>query len=137
MLVLGESVRRDYLHAYDYPVKNTPFLNAVKGTVVEGMTSAGKNTVASLRVMLTHGKVGDFPDYSRTVTELTKADGLATYWLLTKNMFYGGGRRFCRSMLYVGRRNESHVRCDRRDALQAATRPRSTRSVERSTKRAA
>ena len=86
----SESVRRDYLHAYDYPVENTPFLNAVKGTVVEGMTSAGKNTVASLRGMLTPGKVGDFPDYSRTVTGLAKADGLATYWLLTKNVFYGG-----------------------------------------------
>ena len=81
VLVLGESARRDYLHAYGYPVANTPFLDAVKGTVVEGMTSAGKNTVASLRVMLTHGKVGDFPDYSRTVTGLAKAGGFATYWL--------------------------------------------------------
>ncbi len=80
VLVLGESARRDYLHAYGYPVSNTPFLDAVNGTVVEGMTSAGTNTVASLRFMLTHDRLDKRPDYSRTIVGLAKAGGYATYW---------------------------------------------------------
>lgn len=81
ILVLGESARRDYFHVYGYPVMNTPFLQTVNGTVVEGLTAAGTNTVASLRFMLTHGDlVKRTPDYSRTVVGLAKAGGYATYW---------------------------------------------------------
>lgn len=53
VIILGESARKDYLHAYGYPVNDTPFMSSVTGTLIDGMTSAGTNTVASLRLMLT------------------------------------------------------------------------------------
>ncbi len=81
VLVLGESARRDYFHVYGYPVENTPFLQSVNGTVVEGLTAAGTNTVASLRLMLTQGDpLKRVPNYSRTVVGLAQAGGYATYW---------------------------------------------------------
>ena len=53
VIILGESARKDYLHAYGYPVNDTPFMSSANGTLIDGMTSAGTNTVASLRLMLT------------------------------------------------------------------------------------
>ena len=53
VIVLGESARKDYHHAYGYPVENTPFMSSANGTLIDGMTSAGTNTIASLRLMLT------------------------------------------------------------------------------------
>ena len=53
VIVLGESARKDYHHAYGYPIENTPFMSSAKGTLIDGFRSAGTNTVASLRLMLT------------------------------------------------------------------------------------
>lgn len=81
VLVIGESARRDYFHVYGYPVRNTPFLDSVKGTVVEGLTGPDVYTVGSLRLMLTQAdSVTRSPDYSRTLVGLAKAGGFATYW---------------------------------------------------------
>ncbi|MEX6220394.1 sulfatase-like hydrolase/transferase [Providencia hangzhouensis] len=53
ILIIGESVRRDYMNVYGYPIKNTPFANQTNGIIVEGLTSGGTNTISSLRIMLT------------------------------------------------------------------------------------
>lgn len=87
VLVIGESARRDYFHIYGYPVDNTPFLDSVKGTVVDGLVAGDVYTVGSLRLMLTKAKVPTRePDYARTVVGLAKAGGFATYWFSNQGL---------------------------------------------------
>lgn len=82
VLVIGESVRRDYLHAYGYPIENTPFIEKTNGVLVEGLESAGSNTIASLRLMLTKPDTKRWaPNYSLTLIDLIKASGVKTYWI--------------------------------------------------------
>ena len=82
VIILGESARKDYLHAYGYPVNDTPFMSSANGTLIDGMTSAGTNTVASLRLMLTlPDKEKWEPNYDLSLVDLIKSAGLKTYWL--------------------------------------------------------
>lgn len=82
ILIIGESVRKDYLNAYGYPIPNTPFMSVAKGTLVDGFTSAGTNTISSLRLMLTKSdKEMWTPDYSLNFIDLAKSAGIKTYWL--------------------------------------------------------
>lgn len=87
VIVLGESARRDYHHAYGYPVENTPFMSSAKGTLIDGFRSAGTNTVASLRLMLTlPDKQKWEPNYSLSLVDLVKSAGIKTYWLSNQGM---------------------------------------------------
>ena len=82
VIILGESARKDYLHAYGYPVEDTPFMSSAKGILIDGMTSAGSNTVASLRLMLTlPDKQKWEPNYDLSLVDLVKSAGIKTYWL--------------------------------------------------------
>lgn len=82
VLIIGESARRDYHHAYGYPVNNTPFMSQTNGILVDGLSSAGKNTVASLRLMLTQPdrKLWE-PRYSNNMIDLINSAQIKTYWL--------------------------------------------------------
>lgn len=82
VLVIGESARKDYHHAYGYPIENTPFMSSANGTLIDGFTSAGTNTVASLRLMLTHNDKNQWkPKYEFSLVDLINAAGMKTYWL--------------------------------------------------------
>lgn len=82
VLVIGESVRRDYMSAYGYPIENTPFINRTNGTIVEGLTSGGTNTVSSLRVMLTQSNKDSWePNYGLNFVDLAKSAGYKVYWI--------------------------------------------------------
>jgi len=82
VIVLGESARKDYHHAYGYPVENTPFMSNANGTLIDGMTSAGTNTIASLRLMLTlPNKESWEPHYDLSLLDLVKSAGVKTYWI--------------------------------------------------------
>ncbi|OOF57722.1 phosphoethanolamine transferase [Rodentibacter myodis] len=82
VIVLGESARSDYHQAYGYPIENTPFMSNAKGTLINGFRSAGTNTVASLRLMLTlPNKEKWEPDYELSLVDLIKSAGIKTYWL--------------------------------------------------------
>ncbi|HEJ1051811.1 TPA: phosphoethanolamine transferase [Morganella morganii] len=82
IFIIGESARKDYLHAYGYPISNTPFMSSANGLLVDGLTSAGTNTVASLRLMLTSPNKNDWtPDYTRNFIELANSAGFETYWI--------------------------------------------------------
>lgn len=87
VIVLGESARKDYHHAYGYPVENTPFMSNAKGTLIDGFRSAGTNTVASLRLMLTlPNKETWEPNYELSLVDLVKSAGIKTYWLSNQGM---------------------------------------------------
>ena len=78
VLVVGESNRRDYMHAYGYPVENTPFMES-RGRLLEGMTSVADYTIPSLQKALTKTRVGEPVNYAMSVVDLAKVAGFATY----------------------------------------------------------
>ena len=81
VLIIGESVRRDYLHAYGYSIPNTPFLSNSNGTLIDGLTAPAKNTVASLRLMFTQATTDSQPQYDKNFIDLANQSGFKTYWL--------------------------------------------------------
>lgn len=87
VLIIGESVRRDYMGIYGYPINNTPFLSAVNGTVVDGLTAPGVNTISSLRLMLTLPNTTEWtPNYGLNFIDLAKSAGFKTYWLSNQGL---------------------------------------------------
>ena len=87
VIVLGESARKDYHHAYGYPIENTPFMSNSKGILIDGFRSAGTNTVSSLRLMLTlPNKEKWEPNYNLSLIDLVKSAGIKTYWLSNQGM---------------------------------------------------
>ncbi|URL02497.1 phosphoethanolamine transferase [Avibacterium sp. 20-126] len=82
ILVIGESARKDYHHAYGYPIANTPFLSTAKGTLINGLTAGGTNTIASLKLMFTKPNKKTWEgNYRLNFIDLIKSAGLKTYWL--------------------------------------------------------
>ena len=87
-LIIGESARRDYFHAYGYPVENTPFLDSTNGVIVNGMESAGTYTIGSLRLMLTLADTKKWtPNYNRNLIGLANKAGFSTYWISNQGQF--------------------------------------------------
>ncbi|OOH92142.1 hypothetical protein BMT54_01040 [Pasteurellaceae bacterium 15-036681] len=82
ILVIGESARRDYHNAYGYPADNTPFMSHAKGTLINGLTAGGTNTIASLKLMLTKPDTKNWEgEYTLGLIDLIKSTGIRTYWL--------------------------------------------------------
>ncbi|AKO48455.1 phosphoethanolamine transferase [[Haemophilus] ducreyi] len=82
VLIIGESARKDYHHAYGYPVDNTPFMSNAKGTLIDGFTSGGTNTIASLKLLLTKPDTQNWEgNYRMNVIELVNSAGINTFWL--------------------------------------------------------
>ena len=48
IVIIGESVQRNYLSLYGYPEKTTPFLDRMPVTVVDDYVSTSANTATSL-----------------------------------------------------------------------------------------
>lgn len=88
ILIVGESARRDYHHAYGYPINNTPFMSSANGILIDGLTSGGSSTVPSLKAMLTLSDKNDWDaDYSKTIVGLAKSAGIKTFWLSNQGYF--------------------------------------------------
>lgn len=82
VLIIGESARKDYHHAYGYPIANTPFMSSANGTLIDGLTAGGTNTIASLKLMLTKPNTEKWEgDYGLTLVDMVKSAGIKTYWL--------------------------------------------------------
>lgn len=82
VLIIGESARKDYHHAYGYPAENTPFMSHAKGTLIDGFTSGGTNTIASLKLMLTKPNTQTWEgNYELSMIDLIKSAGIKTYWI--------------------------------------------------------
>lgn len=104
VLVIGESARRDYHHAYGYPLNNTPFMSAADGVLVDGLVAAGFNTVASLRLMLTiNGAEAREPDYALNFVDLAKEAGFEVHWY--SNQGYVG--QFDTPITLIAKRSDS------------------------------
>lgn len=86
ILVVGESVRRDYMGLYGYPVNNTPFLSTVKGTFFNNYVSSSFATVPSLTHSFILNNDGAL-QFNNNILRLAKLSGLHTYWLSNQGVF--------------------------------------------------
>ena len=97
MLIIGESARKDYHHAYGYPSENTPFMSQANGTLIDGFTSGGTNTIASLRLMLTKPDTKNWEsNYELGLIDLIKSAVFKLIGFLTKVIWASLIRRFHR-----------------------------------------
>lgn len=78
VLVIGESNRWDYMHAYGYPLENTPFMES-RGLLLEGMMSVADYTIPSLQKALTKTSKDASVNYAMTVVDLANCAGFKTY----------------------------------------------------------
>lgn len=81
VVIIGESVRKDYLSLYGYPIHTTPFLDKVNGTFFTHYLSAGPNTAVSLQLSLTLNNADFTSPVSQNIINLAKSGGYKTYWI--------------------------------------------------------
>lgn len=79
VLVVGESNRRDYMHAYGYPVENAPFMES-RGQLLEGFTAVADYTIPSLQKDLTLTRQDQPVNYALNVVDLASLAGFETFW---------------------------------------------------------
>lgn len=81
VLVLGESMRADFMSLYGYNHKTTPFLDSLNKTYLEKYVATGVNTVIALpRALALTNQEGNLIEQDNIIT-LAKQAGLKTYWL--------------------------------------------------------
>lgn len=81
VLVLGESVRKDFMHCYGFTIPNTPFIDSSNRIQFDNFLSVGTHTVTSLSSMIAFAD--NYPDsklYNNIVNLAIKA-GFETYWI--------------------------------------------------------
>lgn len=81
IVVIGESMRMDYLSSYGFPLNTTPFLKNTKGKIYQGYVSAGPNTYPSLKYALYQLNDNKDTIYENNLISLAKMAGFDTYWL--------------------------------------------------------
>ena len=80
VLIIGESMRKDYMSLYGYPIKTTPFLDTVNGIILNNYYSAAPNTQPSLQRTLYRNEKNK-TIYTDNIISLLKAANIKTYWL--------------------------------------------------------
>ncbi|MCD9494783.1 phosphoethanolamine transferase [Photobacterium carnosum] len=80
VLIIGESMRKDYMSSYGYPLNTTPFLATTPGIFVNGYLSTASHTAVSLprTLGISHGL--DLHPVDNIVT-LANAAKMKTIWL--------------------------------------------------------
>lgn len=81
VFIIGESVRREYMSMYGYPINNTPFLSSVNGIVFNNYISAGAHTQASLERTLYFTNDAYQPIYHNHILNLLDKNIFKIYWL--------------------------------------------------------
>ncbi|WP_128973085.1 phosphoethanolamine transferase [Photobacterium phosphoreum] len=80
VLIVGESMRKDYMSAYGYPIDTTPFLAKTPAILVNGYLSTASHTAVSLprTLGMSHGL--DLHPVNNIIT-LANAAKMKTIWL--------------------------------------------------------
>ncbi|WP_239352295.1 phosphoethanolamine transferase [Snodgrassella communis] len=82
VVIIGESVRRDYMSVYGYPIQTTPFLNIAKGIFIDGLVSVAPNTEQSLnRTLFKTVPSNNKIDWGLNVVSIANKAGYETYWI--------------------------------------------------------
>jgi len=80
VVVIGESVRRDAMHAYGYHVENTPFLSNIPRIQFNNYLAPGAVTAISIPNMLIANYL-NHKNAGNSVIHLANLSGFSTYWL--------------------------------------------------------
>lgn len=80
VLIVGESMRADYMSVFGYPLPTTPFLNKVNGIFYRNYISTAPNTFLSLPRTLALSD-GINVDISHNIVNMAKQAGYDTFWL--------------------------------------------------------
>lgn len=81
IFIIGESVRREYMGLYGYPIENTPFLSSVNGLVFNNYISAGAHTQPALERVLYFTNNAYQPIHHNHILNLLDKNIFKTYWL--------------------------------------------------------
>ncbi|MDR2151386.1 MAG: sulfatase-like hydrolase/transferase [Helicobacteraceae bacterium] len=81
VVILGESVRKDYLSVYGYPHNNAPFLNSANGVFIDGFIAPSYNTPSSVPLLFGLNLNGGKTNYANSVVRLANNAGFETYWI--------------------------------------------------------
>ncbi|GHV07076.1 hypothetical protein AGMMS50229_13120 [Campylobacterota bacterium] len=74
IVVIGESVRKDYMSLYGYPHPTTPFLNNANGVFIDGFIAPHHTTTESIAALLS-AKKGGQNDLENSVVRLAQHSG--------------------------------------------------------------
>ncbi|VEJ53685.1 phosphoethanolamine transferase [Pragia fontium] len=80
IIVIGESVRRDFMHAYGFSIANTPFSSTANGLFFQNYISAAGSTQASVSGSLVRRHNGEL-QHNNNIINLAKKQGLSVYWI--------------------------------------------------------
>lgn len=86
IIFIGESVRRDFMSAYGFPVNNTPFMQSAPGITFTNYISSGPATVLSLTHSLYRVKNG-LIEYNNSIVRLLSRNGYYTSWISNQGVF--------------------------------------------------
>lgn len=81
VIVVGESVRRDFLHFYGFPIENTPFIDSSNHISFNHFISVATHTVITLKRMLAYTDDLTKAKMNNSVINLAKKMGYKTYWI--------------------------------------------------------
>ena len=99
VIVIGESVRQDYLSVYGFPLETTPFLDQAPAKIYNGYIAAASYTYPSLLHTLYLTEKHEV-NYTNNLITLANSAGFETYWFSNQG---GGGETDTFSMT-LGRR---------------------------------
>ena len=87
VIVIGESLRRQYMHLYGYPLSNTPHLDSLTQTgdliTFSNVTSPSTATMESLQRVLSLQQVDSSDPWYKypALTNILSRSGYLTYWI--------------------------------------------------------
>ncbi|CNE56133.1 putative cell division protein [Yersinia nurmii] len=86
VLILGESMRKDYMPAYGYPVNTMPFLQRTPGIFWDGYVSTASNTYLSVPRLLSRNQ-GTKYSHADNIITLANMAGIQTHWISNQGRF--------------------------------------------------
>lgn len=81
VVVIGESVNREYLSLYGYHHQTTPFLNKANGIFIDGYIATAPFTTYSLSRTLAQTLDKEEINFANNIVTLAKQAGYKTYWI--------------------------------------------------------
>lgn len=81
VIVIGESVRRDFLNSYGFKISNTPFINSSKKLIFDNYISIAPKTIPSLirTLALSHNIINY--QLNNNIINLAHKVGYETFWI--------------------------------------------------------
>ncbi len=88
VVVIGESVRKDFLNSYGFPISNTPFISGSKNIQFNNYISVAFTTIPSLlrTIALPESNLIDY-QINNNMISLAKKLGYKTYWISNNSRF--------------------------------------------------